>query len=388
MRSSRRLVAGLLVLLAGFAAGFFLIRRPARETPATPPAALARAPEDPAAADAPAPSPSPRRYEVHTRTVRDAVDPEAPQLRPLTATAAEDYRRRARFPRSSHPIEDGVDPIARDREVSPGRSMGPEGRDPTLVVYPARATFEAPQPAVVHAYLVQDGEKVEAGEIRGEVRNQEGLLLADLGFRDEGAEGDAEAQDRIYTAQLAPAPGRAHELKGAQLVEVHAKTLAGELRVATTGFLYSVPLARLTGRYRDSLEDGHLVIAAEVLVEARGRFHLEATLAAADGTPLAWAQNALPLEPGTAWIPLTYWGLALRERGVDGPYVLRSVALSTTGEMPNQKNDVAELAYTTRPYRAAQFSDRSFDDPDLLEAAERLEADAPFAATGLEAGTP
>src|SRR6185369_5452671 len=138
-------------------------------------------------------------------------------------------------------------------------------------------------------------------------------------------------------------------------------------------FLYSVPLAHLTGRYRDALTDGHLVVEAEVAVEELCRFHLEATLAGADGTPIAWAQNALPLDAGTAWIPLTYWGLVFRERNVDGPYVLRTVALSTTGEMPNQKNDVVTDAYTTRAYRAADFSDAAFNDPNLIETAERLE---------------
>lgn len=384
MPSRRHATIAVLALVAGAVAGFLWWRRaPAARAP-EPERLLAAAPPSRELA-APAASPSPRRYTVRTESTVADLGAEAPGLGSLGAATAAEYRQRARFPRSSQPIDDGLDPIARDREVTRDRSLGPEGRDPTLVTYPARAGFEAPSPVILYAYLVEDERKVDARTIRGEVRNQDGQVLAALAFRDDGEDGDAEANDLVFTARLAPPRAQARAFKGAQLVEVRAEPLNGGERVAVTGFLYSIPLAHLTGRYRDDLTEGHLRIAAEVTVDEPGRFHLEATLAAPDGTPLAWAQNALELAPGTAWIPLTYWGLILRERGVDGPYVLRSVALSTTGEMPNQMNDVAENAYTTAAYRAAQFSDQPFGDPELLEAAERLEAEAPLAVGGLEA---
>jgi hypothetical protein len=90
------------------------------------------------------------------------------------------------------------------------------------------------------------------------------------------------------------------------------------------------------------------------------------------------------LEPGTHWLDLSYYGLILRERGLDGPYVLRYVALSTTTEMPNGKNRLVENAYWTGAHRASAFSDRPYDDPQLLEAARRIEDD-PMPA-GLDAG--
>ena len=91
---------------------------------------------------------------------------------------------------------------------------------------------------------------------------------------------------------------------------------------------------------------------------------------------IAWAQNASTLPAGTHWLPITYYGLVFHEKGVDGPYVVKSMALSTTGEMPNQKNDVVTNAFRTAAYRTDQFSDKPFDDPVLLETARRLEADA------------
>lgn len=385
MRRRRVLVLGF-ALVGGLIAGLWWGRRPPAivttlRSPEPPP--IVAIVED-APADAAVPSPTPHAYTIRTETEHEPP-PEPPQLRPLGATAAADYRRRARFPAWSHTIEDGIDPIARDREVTPGRSMGDQGRNPTLVVQPQRTTFEAPSPVVLFAYLVRGSTRVDAREIRGEVRSQDGVLAAALTFSDDGRAGDSEANDLLFTAVLTPATDEVERLKGAQLVEVRAVTLANEERIATTGFLYSVPKAHLTGRFRDELADGHLIVSAEVTVHDSGRFHLEATLAAEDGTPLAWAQNATELGPGLAWIPLTYWGLALRERGIDGPYVVRAAALSTTGGMPNQKNDVLERAHVTQAYTVAQLSEASFQDADLLDAAERMEADSAFV-TGLEAG--
>jgi hypothetical protein len=383
---SRSLVA-VLVLVVAFAAGFWLMRRPSVEPvqAAAPAAVVSPAAIVAVIADAePSPSASPRRRTIRTET-EIAPTLEEPQMRSITAGTAEDYRRRARFPRSSQPIEDGVDPVQRDREVTRGKSAGEQGTNPTLVVWPERTGFEAPSPIVMFAYLVHDDHKVEPKSLRGEIRTQQGGILADLAFNDDGTSGDATANDLVYTAVVTPERDRALEFKGSQLVEVHAETRGGEERIATSGFLYSVPLAHLTGRYRDEIVDGSLVVSAEVQVDAEARFHLEATLAERDGTPLGWAQNAIVLPPGTAWIPLTYWGLMLRERGADGPYVVLSLALSTTGEMPNQKNDVVVNAHVTKPYDVAQFSDRPFNDPDLLDAAARLDADLPPGAGGLQA---
>jgi hypothetical protein len=43
---------------------------------------------------------------------------------------------------------------------------------------------------------------------------------------------------------------------------------------------------------------------------------------------------------------------------------------------------VVENAYSTAPYRAADFSDRPYDDPNLLDAAARLERGGAAAPVG------
>jgi uncharacterized protein DUF4784 len=298
----------------------------------------------------------------------------APAERPnLAAVAAQEYRQQARFPRWSRPIGDPADdPILRDRAVSANRFPGPEGADPALVVFADKVSFEQPDAAVLYAYLSVQDQPVPARRIEGAVVTAQGTPLAPVDYVDDGSGADAQAGDAIYTATLAPeALGGAPS--GSYLVRVHATTADGQDRYATTGFLYSRPDAQLTGHYADTVVDGNLEIRAELEVAAEGRFHLEATLYTQDGQPIAWAQHAARLAPGVQWIPLTFYGLILHEKAMDGPYVLRFVALSTTTSMPNAKNRLVENAYVTQRYTAAGFSDRPFNDPNLLETAERLE---------------
>jgi hypothetical protein len=72
---------------------------------------------------------------------------------------------------------------------------------------------------------------------------------------------------------------------------------------------------------------------------------------------------------------LTFFGRIINQSQIDGPYLLRFVALSTTTAMPNAKNRLVANAYVTPAYRAAQFSPEPFNDPDLLDAADRMERD-------------
>ena len=80
------------------------------------------------------------------------------------------------------------------------------------------------------------------------------------------------------------------------------------------------------------------------------------------------------LDTGRHWMRLTFFGRIIRQSEIDGPYLLRFVALSTTTAMPNAKNDVVENAHVTAPFRCAQFSSAPFNDPSLLGAADRLDA--------------
>src|SRR5690349_1876665 len=116
--------------IALVAAVLFLLR-PAAGTRRTVDAV--GAPRVAAAAPSPAPPGSPGGIPTVTggpRPALPALDTDA-----VARNAAAEYRHRARYPRSSQPL-DGGDPVERDREVSRITQRGPSGEDPALTVYP------------------------------------------------------------------------------------------------------------------------------------------------------------------------------------------------------------------------------------------------------------
>jgi hypothetical protein len=337
---------------------------------------LARGDAD-AAAPATTPSPTAVPQASAEPTPGDLGDLlDEPKMASVARLAADEYRQRARFPRFSQPLVDGDDPILRERQVSPIHGRGEGGAEPVLTVFPEQVSFEDPEPVRLYAFLSVGGERVPANAILGELQTADLVPLGPVVFRDDGAGGDGVAGDALYSAVFDLAENLRAELSASYLVRVQALTMEGEERAAATGILYSSPHAKLTGRFRDRRDGGDLLIEAEVEVRADGRFHLEGSLYSSSERPIAWAQAAMELPPGRHWLGLRYFGLVLHESGIDGPYVLRYAALSTTSQMPNAKNNLAENAHVTAAYAAAEFSDAPFDDPDLLDAADRLEGQA------------
>jgi len=326
------------------------------------------------------PAPAGLRTPVATAAPSGTETASGGSARPVAAIgrqAAADYRRQAQYPPWSRPFnEEGEDPILRDRMVSPITAAGPDGAQPILVVFPQETSFEVPDPVLLYAYLSVNDTRVPAASIAGTLLTGDLQPLAELAYTDDGTGGDQVAGDFLYTARFEPGPDFAPELSESFLVRVVAETTDGEPRIAATSFLYSNPHARLTGNYRDAIVDGSLVIDAEVEVLRPGRFHLEGTLYDRDGRRgIGEAHTAGELPLGRQWMRLTFFGRLITESAIDGPYLLRFVALSTTTAMPNAKNRVAENVHVTGAYRFAQFSSAPFEDPDLLDAADRLERD-------------
>jgi len=294
----------------------------------------------------------------------------------LARETAKEYREQARYPESSRALKKGEeDPIRAKRMPTRQTRRGPDGAEPALSVWSAKLSFEKGQAVDLYATLENRGKAVAPADLAGEIVDENGGIVALVAYRDDGQGPDQKAGDRVYSARWKP-EGLEAPQAASYMVRVKARLADGDLRQAAGGFLYSDPAAHLTGRYRDFLRDGDLVIAAEVEVTEAGRFHLAGTLQSASGEPIGFAQNALGLEPGRHWIELAYYGLMFHDRQATGPYKLGSLALSTTTRMPNALNDLVEDAWVTRPYRVQQMRAVSFERPELVEAARRLEVDA------------
>lgn len=306
--------------------------------------------------------------------------PAAAQIEPgkLASETAKEYRERARFPESSRALqkEEG-DPVREKRAATRQTMPGPNGAEPVLSVWAGKVSFERPRPVDLYASLETKGKAVGlAAEMTGEIADASGAIVAQVTYRDDGQGADRKAGDGIFSARLEMPKGLDDTPAESYMVRVKARMLDGDLREAAGGFLYSSPSAHLTGRYRDRIKDGNLVIAAELDVAEAGRFHLAGTLYSMAGEPVGWAQAAANLEPGRQWIELSYFGLIFHDRQVAGPFRLGTLALSTTSTMPNALNDLVENAHVTRAYRLDQMRREPFGNPGLIESAKRLERDA------------
>lgn len=317
----------------------------------------------------------------------DKSRPEAPNL---AAVAAADYRQKARFPEWSEPIPDGYgDPLQVKRQ--PTEQSLPQNDDWVMSVRASGISFESGQTVTLYASVKsrtdQDDDFPLVGlygpppkdwDISGMVAKLDGSELGRVSYRDDGVAPDQKAGDGVYTASFTlpeayqPKIGTAENLA----IFVTANSASGDELKALGGVLYSHPAGHLTGRYRDSIVDGDLVIQAEVEIEAAARFQLAGTIDSEKGRALASARMAEKLEVGTHWLDLRFYGLALSERGASGPLTLGSVTLTTANGIPNALGPLMENTHRTQSYRANSFHTREFGRADLMEAARRLERDA------------
>lgn len=310
----------------------------------------------------------------------------------LAAEAARDYRERARFPAWSNPVPaNAADPVREGRR--PTRQSLPNAGGGRLTVWASDMRFEPGETAVLYADLspasakdrdipdnapFQQGIKARDWTVTATVTGRESGVLGTVAYRDDGRGADARRGDGIYSAAFtlpeaaAPAVGRAENVAVMVTAQTGENAEAEEYK-ALGGFLYSHPAAQLSGAFEDVMVDGNLVIRAQAEVIEAGRFHLSGTLYSLQGEPVATAQIAVELTQGGHWIDLTFYGLALSERGANGPYRLGSVSLATTGSLPNALGSVLENAHRTGPYFAEEFHRRAFERPGLVGAAERLE---------------
>jgi hypothetical protein len=283
----------------------------------------------------------------------------------LVRETAREYREQARFPESSRALRAGEkDPVKEKRTATRQSQRGPEGKGAALAVWAGAVSYELGRPVDLFA-TVEDG---VALEVSADVVGEDGGLAAHVVYKKAG--------DGVWSARLTMPAGLEPELAASYMVKVRSRLVDGDVRETVGGFLYSNPAAHLTGRYRDELRDGSLVISAEVDVARPGRFHLAGTIYSTKGEPVGTAQAGTELQPGRQWIDLTFYGLMFHDRQVAGPYRLGTVALSTTGGMPNALSDLVENAYVTRAWRLDQMTARPYDNPGLLDAAARLESSA------------
>jgi hypothetical protein len=204
-------------------------------------------------------------------------------------------------------------------------------------------------------------------------------ILGDFPLNDQGQFGDTQAGDRIYSGSLDPS-----KLKGLD-GEV---TLTAVFTVAGESGEYAVPLdwnviakphATITGPKGDALvEGGSLDVYVGVNVNEPGQYHFQAVIADQKGANLGWAEGRPTLDRGAQTVTLNYYGLLFQEKKLDGPYIVNLVSgTHIHGARMDQTAAVPEWtgAYTTKPYKAAQFTSEQSQDPERKSRIAQMQDD-------------
>jgi hypothetical protein len=150
---------------------------------------------------------------------------------------------------------------------------------------------------------------------------------------------------------------------GTILLEVAFQAEGGEIHSEAIR-IFSTPVdrvpAQLSGDFRDSVDDGSLLVELGVDVRESGFFRFDANLYDRNGEPVAFAMFKGDLEPGENWLPLEFFGKILRDQGAMGPYSIEQIRgyRYLEGQTPDRERLVDNLAtHQTSRYDAAVFSD-------------------------------
>lgn len=173
---------------------------------------------------------------------------------------------------------------------------------------------------------------------------------------------------------------------------------SGHTHELKTHFFSSpVAPAQFTGNFRERLENGSLVISAELEVRMPGRYEIQANLFAQDQTPIASAKTYQKLTGGRQFVDLLFFGKLFHDYGQGGPYVLTGAhGLQDTDPLDPDKlsgppDEVEKLIQSTRttepnrrviprfkgnfvtqPYSVSDFSEKEYDSDEKRERIEEL----------------
>ena len=274
------------------------------------------------------------------------------------------------YPPGSQPLTEGVDPATTTPEDDP---VDPEN-GVHVVFGPRRDVVHPPEPMIIDLTVLDNkGNRLPISDGVAFFRSAQASAAVGSGpsapLVDDGSGSDRAPGDLQYTATYVPSSREQAALcRFRVFVEVAfaAPNHLGGRRYSTWLDYTPKPGAELDGSYSEALRGGSLVVGAGLRVRERGQYKVIASLYAADrATALVFAQTSLPLEPGERSVPLTFFGKILRDRGIDGPYVLRY--LMVFQEFPAEgiywPGVTVDDAYTTRPYRAAELSADAYTPP-------------------------
>jgi hypothetical protein len=135
--------------------------------------------------------------------------------------------------------------------------------------------------------------------------------------------------------------------------------------------------ARFTGQFRDALENGSIVVRAEVEVVRAGRYLIDCNLFDASDRPIAWTRAKAELRAGKQDVALVFFGKVLVDQEASGRFHIGQ--LRGARHAPALDPDLEQMpayagSYTTRAFEAAEFSGAEYDSAQKQEMVKFLMA--------------
>ena len=217
--------------------------------------------------------------------------------------------------------------------------------------------------------------------------------LPPVGFGDDGENGDEKANDGIYTFLVRPTG----QDWGDMFLEANM-TVNGNKHNQRAGW-FSTPhtVAKFGTNINNSLDNGSLSVRVPITVNKAGYYQIDANLQEKEGKQRFVATSSWEgqLEKGNHTVELEFFGKVLKDRGIDGPYVVRDIRgrrnnSPVTPDMVERSMRTGEEIsgthteplweyvdpapnHETQAYRASEFSGQEWTSEEKNERIEFLE---------------
>jgi hypothetical protein len=288
------------------------------------------------------------------------------------------YREGTKYPTSSRPIAEHPDQIYPYRPIQQSQSMHKTqgGTDASIQIQTSQSrVYLAAGESVAFTIGAadKDGKALPVFVTRAVAHgiayqpSREAPQYA-LSFSDDGKNGDAEANDSVYSSVFAPTQTGFAQYNGTVRIDV-AYNVGDRSGIASFDVIYTPELpATWSGAIRDTVEDGTLVFHLKADVRMPGRYIATGRVDDANGKPFALASFNDVLQQGSNEIRLTVFGKLLRDQMPAMPLKLRDVEAYLLKEnvdpdralMPRMEG----VAHVSKNYSLKGFSDAEWQSEE------------------------
>jgi hypothetical protein len=290
------------------------------------------------------------------------------------------YREGTKYPTSSRPIAEHPDQIYPYRPIQQSQSMHKTqgGTDASIQVQTSQSrVYLAAGESVAFTIgaAEKDGKALPVFVTRAVAHgiayqpSREAPQYA-LAFSDDGKNGDAEANDSIYSSVFVPAQTGFAQYNGTVRIDV-VYNVGDRSGIVSFDVIYTPELpATWSGTIRDTVEDGTLVFHLKADVRMPGRYIASGRVDDANGKPFALATFNDVLQQGSNEIRLTVFGKLLRDQMPAMPLKLRDVEAYLLKEnvdpdralMPRMEG----VAHVSKTYSVKGFSDAEWQSEERV----------------------